>query len=90
MISRNQSWNRFGLVGRNGVKQTRVDPVHGRFRDSVDSVRLLPSHPNLDYAGIVLDEFAYGLPSYPPQTGKIADAVVLFEGRIVNQQRCHN
>jgi hypothetical protein len=38
------------------------DPPRSRFRDAIDSMRPLPSHPNLDYAGIVLDEFAYRLP----------------------------
>jgi hypothetical protein len=50
MISRNQSWYRFGLPRRSAVEEARVNPLRSGFRDAVDGVGFLTSEssPHLD------------------------------------------
>ena len=54
-------------------------PARGGFRNAVTCVRLLPAHPRLEDAGIVLDQFPYRLAAIAPHPRKLTDAVVLLE-----------
>jgi hypothetical protein len=56
-----------------------VYPVCGRFRNTVDRVRLLAAHANLDDTRIILNQLTHGLPSQTPQPCEIANAVVSLE-----------
>src|ERR1039457_1353954 len=60
------------------IEQPRVYPLRRGFGDAINRVRLLPTHPDLDDAGIVLHQLANGLPAEPPQLRKLANAKVLF------------
>src|ERR1035438_1239727 len=53
-----------------------MDSTRGGFRDRIDGVRFLPTHPYLDHARIVLDELAHGFPAQAPDAGEFADAIV--------------
>ena len=57
-----------------------MDPSGGGCRDAVDRMRLLVAHPDLDDAGIVLDELAHSFPAETPHPREIAHAVVRLEG----------
>ena len=66
-------------------EQPRMNAARSRFRDAVDRVRVLASHPDLDNAGIVLDQLPHGFAAQAPQLGKLADPVMLLESGVINQ-----
>jgi integrase len=78
--NRNQSSLRYraGAVRLGDVEQPRVNPLRGRFRHAVNRVGLLTAQTDLDYARVVLDQFAHGLPAEPPQLRKFANAKVFL------------
>jgi hypothetical protein len=66
-----------------------VDPARYRFRNAIDRVSFLAAHPNLDHPRLVLDDLAYRFPAESPLPREITDAVMLFEGRVLNGQGSH-
>jgi len=53
-----------------------------RILECYNRMRFLTPHSDFDYAGIVLDEFPHGFAVKPPSASEIADAAVLFKGRV--------
>ena len=73
-----------------GVEQARVDPACRGFRNAVNGVGLLPPQANLDDTGIILDKLTNGFPPETPEIRQISDAVMPFEGSVLNEQSRHN
>jgi hypothetical protein len=55
-----------------------VDSSCDGFRNGIGGMRLLSALPNLDDAGFLFDELAYGLPAQPPSFREFSGSVVLL------------
>ena len=67
------------------IQEPGVDALRGGLGDTVNGVRLLAAHPDLDHAGIVFHELTHRLPPETPQFGQFADPVVPFESGAISR-----
>jgi len=67
------------------IQEPGVDALRGGLGNTVNGVRLLAAHPDLDHTRIVFEQLTHRLSPKTPQLSQFADPVVPFESGAINR-----